>query len=81
MSKKGKVPSLVSGASGKPRIAVAKKTRHCKRCESELPPRRRCVEIPIPGSLGSKTYCCDCVLEMITKSREDLDILEQTLTV
>lgn len=80
MTKKGKVPLLVSGVSGRPKIVVAKRTRHCKRCEAELPLATKCVEIPIPGSLGSKTYCCDCLMEMIVKSREDLDVLEQAIS-
>lgn len=79
MTKKGKAPTLISGIKGKPRIVVAKGKRHCKRCECELPAKTKCIEIPIPGSLGSKTYCCDCVMEMIVKSRQDLDVLEQTI--
>lgn len=79
MTKRGKVPSLISGASGKPKIVVARRTRHCKRCECELPPRTTCVEIPTPGSMGRRTYCPDCVLEMIDKSREDLNILRRDL--
>lgn len=79
MNKRGKTPSLVCGTAGKPRIVFAKGTRHCKRCETKLIRATKCIEIPIPGSLGRKTYCCDCFLDMITKSREDLDLLEHEL--
>ena len=79
MSKKGKTPSLVCGTAGKPRIVFAKGTRHCKRCEIKLGPATKCVEIPIPGSMGWKTFCCHCFMDMIKQSREDLDTFEEQI--
>jgi hypothetical protein len=79
MNKRGKIPSLICGVAGKPRIVVAKGVRHCKRCKTKLGAATKCVEIPIPGSMGRKTYCCDCFLDMITKSHEDLNLFEQQI--
>lgn len=77
MTKRGKTPSLIGGAAGKPKFVIAKKKRKCKRCKTEVCQGIKCVEIPIPGSMGSKTYCMDCFSEIISKSRQDLDQLEQ----
>jgi hypothetical protein len=70
MSKRGKTPSLISGK--KPRFVVAKGVRHCKRCDRELSKGTTCIEIPIPGSMGHKTYCQDCFSEILEQSSQDI---------
>jgi hypothetical protein len=74
MSKRGKTPSLISGK--KPRFVVAKAKRHCKRCDAELSKGTDCIEIPIPGAMGSKTYCQDCFSEILDQSQKDLKEIE-----
>jgi late competence protein required for DNA uptake (superfamily II DNA/RNA helicase) len=79
MSEKGKTPSLITSMSGNPKIVVAKKKRTCKRCDQDIVNGAKCVEVPQPGTMGSKTYCCDCAQKMVEKSREDLDRFEELL--
>jgi len=75
--KKGKCPSLVTGNHGRPSFKIAGKKSKCKRCGVEILKGDRCVNIPIPASMGRRTYCCSCLLDFIKQSRKDLDILER----
>jgi len=77
MPKKGKTPSLISGK--KPSLVLAKRRRHCARCKREICSGSNCADVPIPGTLGDKTYCLDCLLEIIEKSREDLNQIEDQI--
>lgn len=79
MSKKGKVPSLITSSSGNPKMVNAKRKRVCKRCDCPIEGGAVCVEIPQPGTMGTRTYCTECFKEIICKSREDLDRLEKEL--
>ena len=78
--KKGKCPSLVTGNHGKPVFEIAGGKRKCKRCSKEIFKGVRCVSIPIPGSMGHRTYCCVCLSNIIAQSRKDLDKLEREIT-
>jgi late competence protein required for DNA uptake (superfamily II DNA/RNA helicase) len=74
--KRGKCPSLISGK--KPKLKLAKAKRTCKRCDNTISKGERYASIPIPGSLGgSKTYCCDCLKEIIDKTILDLNEIEK----
>ncbi|MDP2217496.1 MAG: hypothetical protein Q8J68_09440 [Methanolobus sp.] len=77
MTKKGKTPSLISGKM--PSLIVAKGRRHCTRCKREICRGSRCADVPIPGTMGDKTYCTDCLLEIVEKSREDLNQIENQI--
>ena len=77
MKKRGKCPSLVTGNSGRPVFKVAGRKSECKRCSCDIAKDVRCVSIPIPGSMGHRTYCCSCLLDIIKQSRLDLDQLER----
>ncbi len=79
MARRGRTPSLITSDSGKPKFVIAQRIRQCRRCETDIYKETKCVEVPIPGSMGHRTYCCDCLSKMISKSREDLDQLEQRL--
>lgn len=79
MSKKGRAPSLVTSSAGKPRIVIAKRKRSCKRCNAAISLATVCIEIPIPGAMGRKTYCSDCMVEIIAKSKDDLRVFEEEL--
>lgn len=77
MSKRGRTPSLISGK--RLSLTVAKRKRQCVRCEREIHRGNHCADVPIPGTMGDKTYCTDCLLEMAEKSREDLDQIENKI--
>lgn len=71
MVKKGKCPSLISGRQ--PNIEVVKARRKCKRCNIYILRGERCASIPIPGRMGSKTYCLLCLKDIIKKTIKDLE--------
>ena len=49
MTKRGKTPSLISGSSGKPSTAKAKKRRDCNRCKCNIYLGDKLFEIPKSG--------------------------------
>lgn len=71
MAKKGKCPSLISGRQ--PNIEIVKTRRKCKRCNICILKGERCASIPIPGQMGSKTYCLSCLKEIVKKTTKDLE--------
>jgi hypothetical protein len=80
MSKKrGKIPSLISGSSGNPTVAIAKRLRPCSRCEHQILKGEKCFEVPIPGQgfSNKRTFCLECFGEVIEQSRNDLERLDQ----
>jgi len=79
MAKRGKCPSLITGNNGMPKFEIALRKRTCKRCETDISKDTKCVSIPKPGTMGGRTYCCDCLREIIEQSRRDLDKLEEEL--
>ncbi len=78
MTKRGRSPSLISGKT--PKIQVAIRTRTCKRCHGQISSGEECVIVPIPARMGSKTYCTACFLEILSKTRKDLDTLDALFT-
>ena len=79
MAPRGKTPSLIGSGAGNSRFAKAIKKRTCKRCETELPGGTDCIEVAIPGSFGSRTYCKECFAKIIEQSKKDLAALETKL--
>jgi hypothetical protein len=76
---KGKTPSLIGGASGRPnRVAVMRKSE-CYRCHDELLKGTNCIEIPQIGGAhsSSKRMCDECFGKMLAKTEEDLAALRQ----
>ena len=79
MSKKrGKIPSLITGSSGKPVKVVAKRQRPCSRCSCSISSGNSCFEVPkVGGGFSSrKTFCKDCFKEVLEKTKEDVAQLE-----
>jgi hypothetical protein len=74
---KGKTPTLISGASGKPKMVVADGKSHCARCEGVIAAREQCFEIPKIGGAftNKKRHCKTCFVAILAKTREDLDEL------
>jgi hypothetical protein len=79
MSPRGKPPSLISGQAGASKIVVARGKRTCKWCKSEIAKNAKCVEVAIPRSFGSKTYCPNCFVEILSQSKRDIANLERDL--
>lgn len=79
MAKRGKTPSLIGGGAGISRFVVAKRKRNCKRCDGTIPNGGNCIEVAIPGTMNSRTYCTNCYKEILVQSRKDLDELEKSL--
>ena len=73
MAKRGKCPSLISGR--RPNIEVVKTRRKCTRCGIYILKGESCASIPIPGQLGSKTYCLSCLKEIVEKTTKDLELI------
>jgi late competence protein required for DNA uptake (superfamily II DNA/RNA helicase) len=76
MAPRGKTPSLIGGGAGNSKIVTAKKKRTCKRCKDSITGGTKCLEVSIPGSFGSKTYCKGCFLLILEQSTTDLARLE-----
>lgn len=80
MAPHGKTPSLIGSGAGSSKFVVAVKKRTCKRCKEPIPGGTNCVEVGIPGSFGSKTYCLDCYAKIIDQSKVDIAKLEAQLS-
>lgn len=80
-TKRGKVPSLLTGSSGKPSMVIAKKKRTCYRCNGHIEGGAKCFEIPkLGGGFSTKRACCkNCFREILYQTQKDLKDLEGTL--
>ena len=72
MAPRGKTPSLIGSGAGSSKIVAAKKKRTCKRCKGAITGGSKCVEVGIPGSFGSKTYCKECYSLILQQTSNDL---------
>jgi hypothetical protein len=79
MAPRGKTPSLIGGGAGSSKFVTAIKKRTCKRCDKSIPGGTNCIEVSVPGSFGSKTYCKDCYSQILGQSKTDLEKLEVEL--
>lgn len=78
MAPKGKTPSLIGSGAGSSKVVTALKKRTCKRCKSTISGGTKCIEVSVPGTFGSKTYCKDCYVLVLEQTRMDLEALEVT---
>ena len=79
MSKpKGKIPSLISGSSGKPQVAIALKKCYCSRCKCDILNGGQCFDVPkLGGGFTSKRrVCMDCFKEILFQTEKDMDKLK-----
>lgn len=82
MSKKGKIPSLLTGSSGIPRKTTAGKKRSCNRCDQTLIKGDSCYEVPKPGGFRShKTYCEKCFGQILEQTQIDLNKLKSEINL
>ena len=75
---KGPVPSLIGGASGKPKRAVVQRKCSCKRCHKELVLGDKCIDIPQVGKgfSSNKRVCNECFATILVKTEKDLEALK-----
>lgn len=76
---KGKVPSLIGGANGRPvRVDVLHRSK-CYRCEVELIAGNSCIAIPQRGGgFSNKRRVCDiCYQAILKRTADDLEELRQ----
>ncbi len=72
---RGKIPSLLSGTSGKVHIVKAKKKSKCKRCSNDISTGEKCFDINSTGTFGQKRYCIDCFRSILEQTTEELNKL------
>jgi hypothetical protein len=77
---RGKTPTLISGSSGKPAIATAKKKRACKRCKENILLGDSLFEIPKAGGGFSRKvpFCMSCFKDILEQTKKDLNDLQET---
>jgi RNase P subunit RPR2 len=76
MAPRGKTPSLIGSGAGSSKIVTAIKKRTCKRCKGPISGGTKCLEVSIPGSFGSRTYCKSCYILILEQSKTELAGLE-----
>jgi hypothetical protein len=80
MAPRGKTPSLIGSGAGSSKIVTALGKRTCKRCHAPIPKASKCIEVGVPGSFGSKTYCKECYSNILEQSKADLAKLESAVS-
>jgi len=80
--RKGSIPSLIGGAHGKPKLVETGRASSCVRCNSIIVGHAKCAEVPnLRRSFRTpQRYCLDCLRQIIAKSRQDLESIEQELS-
>ena len=78
---RGRIPSLISSSSGKPRFVTAKKSCSCSRCKKDISSGEVCVEIPKVGGAYTnwKRCCLDCFQTIIEQTDKDFKEIKQGL--
>jgi RNase P subunit RPR2 len=81
MAPRGKTPSLIGSGAGSSKIATALGKRTCKRCRAIILRGTKCIEVGVPGSFGSRTYCKDCYSKILAQTQIDLAQLEAEVSL
>lgn len=79
---KGPTPSLIGTTLGSCSFGLTGARgplAHCKRCGCELRRQAPCVEVSIPGSFGSKTFCLLCFGKILDATQMKLNSLRSEL--
>src|SRR3989338_8621370 len=76
---KGKTPSLISGESGKPEFNKPLRVISCKRCKVHIATHEYFAGVPRTKSSHKslKKYCLKCFRQIMEKTKEDIQIIEQ----
>ena len=72
---KGRVPSLIGGANGKPKRVAVKRQSKCSRCHAPLEAGKTCIAIPKLGHAYStaKRVCDECFQRILEKTAKDFE--------
>lgn len=75
---KGRTPSLIGGANGRPKHAVAKKLSKCSRCKDSIEMGGACFDLPKVGGAFSTTkrFCRECFQNVLKQTASDLEELQ-----
>ena len=75
---KGKIPSLISGSSGKPKKVLIERKSQCRRCKDDLETGKHCYEIPkvSSGFTSQKRFCQSCFQDILVQTQNDLEQLK-----
>jgi hypothetical protein len=79
---KGPTPCLIGATLGSCSFGLTGSRgplAHCKRCRSELGRQAPSVEVSIPGSFGSKTFCLVCFEKILDATQTKLNSLRLEL--
>ena len=79
---KGRLTSLITGSSGKPKKVEVGKRLECKHCGASLEKGDMCFAIPKPGSGGFGTkwrYCFLCFGTILDITSRDLEQMRNEL--
>lgn len=70
---RGRVPSLIGGANGKPERVPVKKQSKCSRCHVSFAVGETCIAIPkLQGAYWNARRVCDeCFQKILEKTAED----------
>lgn len=73
---RGRTPSLIGGANGRPKRAAVKKLCQCYRCHDDLVAGTACIEIPKLGQgYTTNRRVCDSCFQLILEQTE-VDLVE-----
>jgi hypothetical protein len=74
-SPKGRTPSLIGSANGRPKKVVVEKKSTCNRCEDDILVGQDCFGIPkLGGAFSSvRRYCKECFDKIVSQTYIDLE--------
>jgi hypothetical protein len=78
---KGKTPSLLTQATGKPIAHICQRKTTCKRCNDNIITGKKCFKIPKlrSGFSSPVIYCPNCFRLIIEQTKSELIELEKLL--
>lgn len=78
---KGKTPSLIGAANGRPKKVNALRKSSCARCKGEILGGSSCFEIPQAGNgfTSQKRFCTECYKKVIEQTEKDLSELKSEI--
>ena len=73
-----RIPSLINGATGRPKSKIAGRKCECKGCGAEIVKGEKCFDIPNPHESfsNSRRFCQTCFKAVVAKTKLDIASLE-----
>lgn len=78
---KNKIPSLINGSAGSPKLEIVGKKSDCKGCGGGIAKGEKCFDIPNPRKAfsSSRRFCLSCFKHVLEKTAQHLDDLSKGL--